>query len=258
MKKFVLRFIFLLCLFTCLNCYETQAASISDFETITKQEINANDILKEEKILKYDARTNTTTEVDMNEIIQILDSKNLSSANSTTPYIPTKKMMEHSKILTPNNLKSYYYMLINDTTTYPYTTISKITNSGGSGSGTIIGKNVAITVAHVIMDGDGNFYSNCTIMPGYSNGLMSNLSTGWVTAYYSSNWAAGDHSTDSDWCILVLNSDIGLSTGWCGLQYYGDSTYLNNESACAYGYPGEQSFNGEYQYVTQRYNFFCK
>jgi len=170
-KKFILCFIVLTCCFTFLNCYETQATSISDFEAVTKEAISVDSIY-EEKILKYDVKTNTTTEVDMDEIKQILNSKGTSSYNdsSTSSYIPNRKLIDCSNILNPYSvMRTSYYTLINNTSVYPYSTIGKITCSGGSGSGTIIGSNVAITVAHIVMDGDCNFYSDWQIMPGYNN-----------------------------------------------------------------------------------------
>lgn len=166
-KKFILCFIFLICFFAFLNCYKTQAASISDFETITKEEVELVNSTEEEKILKYDAKTNTTTEVDMDEIKQILNSKSTRSYNdsTTSSYIPNEKLIDRSSMLSPRST----YMRIDNTSVFPYSTIGKITCSGGSGSGTIIGKNIAITVAHVVMDDNCNFYTDWKIMPAYNN-----------------------------------------------------------------------------------------
>jgi len=81
-------------------------------------------------------------------------------------------------------------------------------------------------------------------------GVNQDLSTGWSTIYYSSNWI-NDHSPANDWCIAVLNDNIGNDTGWCGIQNYSSDSSLNGKMGYAYGYPGGYSLNyGENQWMT--------
>ncbi len=245
--NFILSFIFLMSIFILFNSHQVQASSISDYEVVTETKAIKSTV--EEKIMKYDKETNTTTEVDMDEIKQLLASKTSkekgANAYTTSSYNPNKNF----NILSPySTFAMSTYLHVSDTSKFPYSTISKITCDGGHASGTIIGKNLAITAAHCVMDGNANVYSNWSIMPGYNNGAIFG-STGWSQIYYSSAWAS-DHSPQNDWCICVLGDNIGSNSGWCGLRSYSSDSGLNNQNANAYGYPATASFSGTEQWYT--------
>lgn len=253
-KRIILSLTFLLCLFMFCNYYTVQASSISDYETITEEmkAIIEEDVdVNEQKIMKYDVKTKTTTEVNMDELRQRLENNSSRSYNktSTSSYIPNS--ISRNNILNPYSTRTSYYTQITNTSVYPHTTISKITSSGGSGSGTIIGRNVAITVAHVVIDGDCNVYDDLTIMPGYSGGLLGDdFVAGWSTIYYTPDWAS-DKGAHNDWAIIVLDRNIGDTTGWCGIQYHDTSSELLGKTGYALGYPGGESLGyTEYQWMT--------
>ena len=83
---------------------------------------------------------------------------------------------------------------------------------------------------------DNSIYSNWIAYPGYNNGAYNGISSGWSKIYYSSNWTSR-HQDKDDWCLCVLNSNIGSQVGWYGVASYASNSDLNNLSVKALGYP---------------------
>ncbi len=67
------------------------------------------------------------------------------------------------------------------------------------GSGALVGKNLLLTAAHCVFDKYNNnaTYTEWKALPGYNNGMLNNLASGWATVYYSNAWLSGhDHEYD--------------------------------------------------------------
>lgn len=166
-----------------------------------------------------------------------------------------------------NPTRSSYRTVIDDTSIFPYNTICRILgcNSNGTaytGSGILMGKNVVLTAAHVLYDENNNnqMYSGLTVVPGWNNGLLNNMSCYCPTVYVHQNWL-DTNSYEYDWALGVLDENLGELTGYLGsTTSYGEQ--LANISVNSVGYPNDYQ-NGNYQMntpgtVTEAYDNWFK
>ena len=115
----------------------------------------------------------------------------------------------------------------------------------------IAGPGVLVTAAHCVMNEDDNdaFFADWVAYPGYTNGSSyQGVSSGWSKVYYPNGYKT-THLPQYDWCICILNSPIGNTTGWCGTQSYGSNSEMNGLSVRLLGYPLSPGV-GEKQYYT--------
>jgi V8-like Glu-specific endopeptidase len=225
--------------------------------------ITLNEILNtEEKIMKYDAITNKTTEVDveeLKEIVTLQSNKNAEDNYSLTSYNPSLNSEVYSSKIPLVSLSSATTAeRITNTSGFPYKVTCRVTsndNNGGThyGTASIVGPNAAITAAHCVFDSsNGNaVLRNWTLYPGYNGGTYYGTATGWSQVYYSSTWM-NNHSYEYDWAICVLQSDVGNQIGWYGVQSYGTNSEMNNLPVRVLGYPADPNygFDSRYQYQT--------
>ncbi len=250
-------FIILLILSTSLMCFFTSNAHAVNVKQEDYQ------LESDEKIMEYDAITNETKEVNMEELKQLIEiqnksTNNVTSYNSISPYNPYSE-----KDLTQDTIMPLYEpsaRRITDTGSYPYRTTCRVSVENSSGTtryatAAIVGPKVALTAAHCIFDAtNGNaVFKNWTIYPGYNGNSYYGTACGWSKVYYSSKWIE-THSYEYDWAICVLESDVGNQVGWFGVQSYGSNSELNGISARVLGYPGDIDYgftlNAIYQYET--------
>ena len=242
-------------------------------QAMTQEQTNQdlNEILEtEEKIMMYDAKTNETTEVDVEELKQVLSSQTRvrgGSYDSIAPYDPYANSNIVNNAITPLSANSAER--VTNTYNFPNRVTSRIkaqtTKNNVTynvyGTCAIVGPNAGLTAAHCVFDKDnGNAaYRNWTIYPG-CNGLDSNgnpiyygTACGWDRVYYSNKWME-THSDQYDWAICVLQSDVGNQLGWFGVQSYGSNSELNNVGVKVYSYPGDTNYgfysDARYQYTT--------
>ncbi len=176
------------------------------------EQIDIDKILEtEEKIMKYDARTNEITEVNMKELEQVLKmEKNINTqiAYSTMPYIPNEIYSDNAKI----NLFSTDGERVNNTSIYPYKQTCRIEYYveqiyeayAHRATAAIVGQKVALTAAHCVFNENKNnaVYRNWTLYPGYNDGTYYGTACGWDRVYYSDNWM-NNHTPEYDWAICV-------------------------------------------------------
>ena len=120
------------------------------------------------RLMKYDKETNTTTEVDMSEVLNTLNnrpksnyiSKDIVSIGESTNIINEN----YPQPLLTDNRVAVGSMINN----FPYSAICRINYNGGNGTGVLVGPNLVLTAAHVVFDKNNNLKFN-----GYYKGLKS-------------------------------------------------------------------------------------
>lgn len=221
----------------------------------TSEDISENqeEVLQEEKILMYDAETGETTEIDMDQLrqnIAMTYSQNGTEMNRVEPYFPNQNINTEYRL--NRNTSSEEFHRIPEVTGFPNTAICRVGFDGGSGSGFLIGSNLLLTNAHCVMNKKNNnsIFTNWVAYPGFNNGDVyeEGLQAGWSQIFYSSNWLS-THSDEDDWCLCILQKDLGNSTGYFGAVAYGTEAEMNNLQVRAVGYPDD--YGGTYdQYYT--------
>ena len=220
----------------------------NDLISLAKQTISSGG-----KIMKYDARTNETTEVNMDELRSKISKRNNINSNSTlilNSYNPN----QNSSVTSSIQPFATGMEIVQDTSIYPNISVCKIfCIEGELGTAALVGPNTAITAAHCVFDQKNNneIIKNWTIYAGYDSDNYYGTPCGWDQVYYSSNWKE-THSWKDDWAICVLQSDLGDQVGYFGVEAQTNPTDLMNKSVYALGYPSDESFGvfGEYQYST--------
>ncbi len=254
MKKFLMKSLLILLFILYLTIeFDTPVKAFDKDEVMEREDVTETLQLTQEEyvIYKYDRKTDTTTVVDINEM---LDLYNLTSTNESQGYTPLYQLDQtnfRSIMNTPT-----FFMSPNLGVT-PYSDTCKIIAEGGlqHGSGFLVGSNLLLTNAHCVFSDKTfeNFYANWTCYPAYDNGAYSEgLFTGWDTVYYSSGYGSilESVSNENDWAICVLQSNLGNSQGWFGCRSYGSNSYLEDESIKQIGYPKNDRFSGKYQYYS--------
>lgn len=233
--------ILLLCTFTFSICFGhnvNASTSISDGKTY---QIEANVDPSQEKIMKYDARTQETTEVNTDEISTLSASLG-GKSSSTSAYIPSKFS---SALNFPTPMSDGWFSKVNNPFEYPYTAVGKVFAGGYTGTGYLVGPNIVLTSAHLIFDDNNNFY-NWSFSPAYNNGNYNGKNGGWEQVWYSDNWKT-THAAAYDWAICKMYDNFGDDFGWFGAFCHSTNAEYNNTNVKMVGYPGSYE-NAKYQY----------
>ena len=149
---------------------------------------------------------------------------------------------------------------ITATNVYPWRAHASllITARDGSlwiGTGWFIGPHTLMTAGHVVyiknsgVDGRDGFVRSITVMPGrngttlpYGSVATSNLRTvkGW----------ADNGDEEHDYGAIILDTDLGATTGWLGFGVYNDATLTSSVGNIS-GYPGDKP-DGTQWYAARR------
>lgn len=149
---------------------------------------------------------------------------------------------------------------ITTTNIYPWRAHASllITARDGSlwiGTGWFIGPHTLMTAGHVVyiknsgVDGRDGFVRSIKVMPGrngttlpYGSVTSSNLRTvkGW----------ADNGDEEHDYGAIILDTDLGATTGWLGFGVYNDAT-LTSSVGNVSGYPGDKP-SGTQWYAARR------
>ena len=122
--------------------------------------LNAEDEMEEVKIMRYDALTGETTEIDRYEVKK-LDTE-------------LKEEKEKVNTFTSNVVKpiSTYSTLSTSSSTASANKICKAIWTGGSGTATLVNSRMALTAAHCVWETDTKVkHNNFVLYPGYNNRL---------------------------------------------------------------------------------------
>lgn len=226
-------------------------ATSSDDITLALEEV----LNTEDKIMKYDAKTKKTTEVDIEELKKELmlqrgiNQNEIYSLNSYTPY--NKNNLTRQSVYASSDIG---VEIVNNTSISPYIKTCRIqfyntvSQANNYGTASLIGPNIALTAAHCVFNKDNNnsVYPNWTLYPGYNGSSYSGTACGWDTVYYSSSWM-DSNSFLYDWAICVLQSNVGNQVGYFGVTCYPSNSGMEGLSVTGLGYPGETDYGFDAQ-----------
>lgn len=210
----------------------------------------------EQKILRYDAKTGKITEVEDEELTQVMNySSNIKQCMKLSAYDPYK--VENSTKSAFNSvMKVSPGYRVTDTSIFPYRTTCRVTYKGKDaegnianyrGSASLVGPNLALTCAHVIFDKDDRYnpFNDWTCYPGfndvpYVNEQYGSCMSGYSQVYFSSSYLLG--LDELDWALCVLEEPLGQYLGYFGLQDYSTEKELLNMNVTATGYPADENY----------------
>lgn len=135
---------------------------------------------------------------------------------------------------------------------FPYNVVGKISSSGGSCSGAVIGPHLVLTAGHCVQTGGGGVYTDVYFQPGYPlHGTWYAATKAFVHPYWAKN---GAHAFD--YAFLFFEGGMNVQYYWgivsnvnWGLKRPcnpGEQCYRG--AATSWGYPAEGPYKGELQY----------
>lgn len=248
-KRCIMLLLILMIVFLCNNNVK---AYTNDADIIDENDILESNIEDAYTIIEYDSKTGIKKEIDTNKLredTRRLDLLTGSNPNCTEPYDPLQNK-NHKSQMTPYS----DFSLIQNTSEFPYRVTCRLKydvyGREGIASGFLVGPNILLTAAHCVLNQDDydKTFADWVAYPGYTNGNPYNgIGSGWSKIYYPSKWPS-THANDLDWCLCILNEDIGSQVGWYGAQAYGTNGEMNGISVKALGYPNIA--NGVFQYYS--------
>lgn len=191
--------------------------------------------VEEEKILMFDSETGETTEIDIKSINEKYKNSNYSAKENIIENLPYKPKYSF--------LSDDVYHYVSNVSPLPHRAVCRIKadvyGSELRASGFLVGPKILLTSAHCVMNenDNDNFFADWVAYPGYKGGnSYKNVSSGWSKIIYPSNWKSS-HSVEDDWCLCILNEDIGNDVDWLTCYTYNSNSDLLLRSVQSIGYP---------------------
>src|SRR5215471_6190568 len=145
--------------------------------------------------------------------------------------------------------------LVSDTTIFPYSAVVRVVvdfNGDGifdtAGSGAMIGANDVLTAGHLLWNSQYGFAKNIMVLPaeaGADEPFGSAIGQTWTVP---PEYVSSGGSVDFDIGVINLSTNIGVSTGWFGLQPVSAQTVIGS-TVTLDSYPTDLT-GGEYQYTS--------
>lgn len=134
---------------------------------------------------------------------------------------------------------------------HPYNEVAYLevilNNEPFMGTAVMIYKNLALTAAHCILD-NKTVCNSAAVFPERMGGNAPYGSAG-VSQIIVDEKFYENEDPEYDWCILILDRNIGEQSGWQGIAYSEDYSYFEDgELVNVTGYPKEKDF-GMIQYT---------
>lgn len=215
MKKIISIFSVMLLLLSGMTVYAQEISQDNDGDSGVKQV---------EQLLEVDVVNGTERIIDLPET---------ATYSMVADTAASETILERSVIGTDERTK------VTNTTTSPYYAIAYLSitmEDGGTfrGTGFMISPNTMLTAGHCLKSSTSKAKS-VTVYPG-RNGTSKPITAN-MTKYYVDTKYTGSEA-DWDYGIIVLDSNIGNTTGWFGLHGTNGSS-IGTTNITVTGYPGD-------------------
>ena len=107
------------------------------------------------------------------------------------------------------------------------------------GSATMVNRHHAITAGHVVYSAANGGWATSIQVNAAQDDATVPYGVAWATRMFSFTGWTTNQNRDWDVGMLVLNSDLGNTTGWMGLIWTADGNLANHQITVA-GYPGDK------------------
>jgi V8-like Glu-specific endopeptidase len=107
------------------------------------------------------------------------------------------------------------------------------------GSGTMVNKHHVLTAGHVVYSKDNGGWATSVQFNAAQNDSTLPYGSAFATYLFSFKGWTESHLRDYDMGMLILDRDLGNSTGWLGLIATSDGNLSNHQITVA-GYPGDK------------------
>ena len=200
-------------------------------------------------IKKYKFNVETRTLQEINELYYNDEVGTYISGFSTDDKLVSPSYVPEGLTADPPESYSPYYLMGNWTAINPATdgqhrnTVHiRITAPNGRqyiGSGFMIGPSAVATTAHTIYNTayGGDFFASSAIITPARADSSAPYGSASASQFVVYNFWTEDQDVEYDWAIIELNSNIGDSVGYLGLQYQSGS--YAGKSVMLNGYPGQ-------------------
>lgn len=186
----------------------------------------------------------------------------IGSADYPTVILPTSTPFEN--VIPETNFTNRVKVADQyDINSYPFRTSVKIFANQNDTltsicSGALIGKNQILTSAHCLFSLSSNnpdslLYDSILVCPAYDNGEPSSI---FPCKYASKVFHFEKWNLDPDLAVIQIDDNVGLTTGWLGIGFFGQLNDYINKVYYKFTYPNvfpnfSDQFNGDtlyYQY----------
>jgi len=218
--------------------------SILIYPSFSNAQSNTKEIKELENIEKNLKEENSFVVIDAKtqEVVDEITTEELSmksrsiTTNHTDPYkVPLRKS---------NNISSRVIIGGDERTevSHPYNEIAYLEINMSEkvlcGTAVMVYKNLAVTAAHNIFN--GTLATGTEVFPERVEGNAP-YGSALVYQYVLSKSYYENLDDNEDWCLLILDRNIGEQSGWQGIAYSDDySYYANGENVNVTGYPEEK------------------
>lgn len=220
---FILTFIFSILLYPTFSYAQSE---ITELNTLNEAKENTTD----NAYVVIDAKTGEVVDEFTTDDLQV-QTRSVTT-NHTEPYkVPLRSQNEIST-------RSIIGGDERTEVSHPYNEVAYLQTSIGQGTATMVYRNLALTSGNLIFNG-----SVCSYAEVWPERIDGNAPYGsaYASQFVVSRSFYEDGNQAEDWCLIILDRNIGDQSGWQAIAYSDDySYYANGERVNVTGYPSEK------------------